>query len=406
MNTDPRPGARPAQWALAVLLASLSAIGPFAIDTYLPAFAGIAESIEASDAQMQQTLSVYLIAFAAANLFHGPLSDRFGRRPVVLGGLLLFGAASMGCALANSIDTLLFWRAVQGVSAGAGTVIARTIIRDLFPPAQAQRVMSQVTMIFGIAPAIAPLIGGWLFVGLGWQSIFWFLCAYAWGLAFANWRLLPEPLPPERRQSIAVGPLLAAYRRLLSDRKFLLLALASGIPFNAFFIYVLSAPAFLGRVLELPPERFFLLFICSIAGIMIGAWISGRLAGRINPRRQILIGFSLMGIVSSINTVANVFVQPSPVWSLWPILFISMGWVMLMPAITLLLLDLFPERRGMASSLQAVVSSVASALVAGVLSPWVMHSGVELALASAVLTAVGALCWTLVAIQGPEQRSQ
>jgi DHA1 family bicyclomycin/chloramphenicol resistance-like MFS transporter len=399
MSADPGVRVLPPQWALAVLLASLAAIGPFAIDTYLPAFAGIAASISANDAQMQQTLSVYLICFAAANLFHGPLSDRFGRRPVILAGLAVFGISAVGCALATSIETLVFWRAVQGVSAGAGTVIARTIIRDLFPPAQAQRVMSQVTMIFGIAPAIAPLIGGWLFVGLGWQAIFWFLCAYASLLGLAIWRILPEPLPVERRQSIAIGPLLAAYRRLLSDRRFLLLALASGVPFNAFFIYILSAPAFLGQVLGLPPQRFFLLFIFSIAGIMIGAWVSGRLAGRIRPRRQILIGFTLMACVSSLNVLANLIFPPHPGWSLLPILFISMGWALLMPAITLLLLDLFPERRGMASSLQAVTSSVSSALVAGILSPWVMHSASELALASASLTAMGMLCWAGVRFQ-------
>jgi DHA1 family bicyclomycin/chloramphenicol resistance-like MFS transporter len=289
------------------------------------------------------------------------------------------------------------WRAIQGASAGAGTVIARTIIRDLFPPAQAQRVMSQVTMIFGIAPAIAPLIGGWLFVGLGWQSIFWFLCAYAWLLGLTIWRMLPEPLPPERRQSIAIPPLLAAYRRLLSDRRFLFLALASGIPFNAFFLYVLSAPVFLGQVLDLRPERFFILFMFSIAGIMIGAWLSGRLAGRVRPKRQIMLGFGLMSLVSSVNVLANLIFTPDPAWSLWPILFISMGWALLMPAVTILLLDLFPERRGMASSLQAVVSSVFSAMVAGILSPMVMHSGSALAMASALLTGAGVACWTWAA---------
>ena len=133
------PTWRAPQWALAALLASLSALGPFSIDTYLPAFSGIAQAIGASDAQMQQTLSVYLIAFAAANLFHGPLSDRFGRRPVILAGLALFGLASAGCAMAESIESLVAWRAVQGLCAGAGTVISRAIIRDLFAPAQAQR---------------------------------------------------------------------------------------------------------------------------------------------------------------------------------------------------------------------------------------------------------------------------
>lgn len=384
---------RAPQWALAALLASLSAIGPFAIDTYLPAFAGIAQSIGASDAQMQQTLSAYLIAFAAANLFHGPLSDRFGRRPVILGGLLVFGLGSLGCALADSIEWLVFWRVVQGLSAGAGTVISRAVIRDLFPPQRAQAVMSQVTMIFGIAPAIAPMIGGWLYLTLGWAAIFWFLVVYAWSMAAANWWLLPESLAPERRQSIALGPLLAAYRQLVVDRRFLLLALASGVPFNAFFLYVLSAPAFLGQVLGLGPHQFFWLFVCSIAGIMIGAWLSGRLAGRVRPQTQVMIGFMLMAGVGLLNLFNQAWHAPSVLSALLPVGVLSLGWSMLMPAVTLLVLDLFPERRGMASSLQSVVSSIASALVAGLVSPLVMHSGLLLAAASLALVACGAVSW-------------
>ncbi len=351
---------------------------------------------------MQQTLSAYLIAFAAANLFHGPLSDRFGRRPVILGGLVIFGLGSMGCSLAHSIEWLVFWRVVQGVSAGAGTVIARAVIRDLFPPQRAQAVMSQVTMIFGIAPAIAPMIGGWLYISLGWAAIFWFLALYAWAMAAANWWLLPESLSLERRQSIAVRPLLAAYRQLLADRRFLLLALASGVPFNAFFIYVLSAPAFLGQVLGLGPQQFFWLFVCSIAGIMSGAWLSGRLAGRIRPQTQVMIGFLLMGGVGVLN-VLNQALLEAPVWAaLLPVGILSFGWSLQMPAVTLLVLDLFPERRGMASSLQSVVSSITSALVAGIVSPLVMQSGPMLAFASLALVCCGACSWWAMTRWWPE----
>ena len=139
-------------------------LGPFSIDTYLPAFTGIAQSVGATPVEMQQTLSAYLFGFAIMNLFHGALSDSFGRRPVVLWGIALFTVASAGCALADSIGALVFWRAVQGMSAGAGIVVSRAVIRDMFPPADAQRVMSQVTIYFGIAPAIAPMVGGFLFV--------------------------------------------------------------------------------------------------------------------------------------------------------------------------------------------------------------------------------------------------
>ena len=163
------------KWALAVLLAVLGMLGPFSIDTYLPAFAGIATALGATPIEMQQTLSAYLFGFAFMNLFHGALADSFGRRPVVLWGIALFTIASAGCALSQSIGQLVFFRAVQGLSTGAGIVVSRAVIRDMFPPAQAQQVMSQVTIYFGVAPAVAPIVGGWLFVHTGWHSIFWFL---------------------------------------------------------------------------------------------------------------------------------------------------------------------------------------------------------------------------------------
>ena len=160
MNPDASLLWRGPRWSLAVLLACLGMLGPFSIDTYLPAFTGIADSLGATPVQMQQTLSAYLLGFAVMNLFHGALADSFGRRPIVLGGVALFTLASVGCALSQSIGALVFFRAVQGMSAGAGMVVSRAIIRDLFPPSEAQRVMSQVTIYFGVAPAIAPMVGG------------------------------------------------------------------------------------------------------------------------------------------------------------------------------------------------------------------------------------------------------
>ena len=134
------------------------------------------------------------------NLFHGALSDSFGRRPVVLGGLVVFTLASVGCALSQHIGALVFFRALQGMSAGAGIVISRAVIRDMFPPADAQRVMSQVTIYFGVAPAVAPMVGGFLLVHAGWHSIFWFLTGVGVVLFVANWRLLPETLHDTHRQ--------------------------------------------------------------------------------------------------------------------------------------------------------------------------------------------------------------
>src|SRR5574343_565961 len=188
MNPHAQTLWRAPQWAFAVLLALLGMLGPFSIDTYIPAFAEMGRSLDASPVQLQQTLSAYLFAFAFMSLFHGSLSDSVGRRPVVLVGVAVFTLASVGCALSQTIGQLVFFRALQGLSTGAGIVVSRAIIRDMYPPARAQQVMSQVTIFFGVAPAIAPIVGGWLSVHLGWHAVFWFLAAVGSVLGLVTWR--------------------------------------------------------------------------------------------------------------------------------------------------------------------------------------------------------------------------
>ncbi|MBC7483284.1 MAG: multidrug effflux MFS transporter [Rhizobacter sp.] len=396
MNPDAHTLWRAPRWALAVLLACLGMLGPFSIDTYLPAFSGIAVAIGATPVEMQQTLSAYLFGFAVMNLFHGALSDSFGRRPVVLCGLVVFTLASAGCALSQHIGALVFFRVVQGMSAGAGIVISRAVIRDMFPPADAQRVMSQVTIYFGVAPAVAPMVGGFLFVHVGWHSIFWFLTAVGVVLWAANYKLLPETLHLSQRQSFNARNLLSGYWEMGSSPRFMMLVLASGIPFNGMFMYVLSAPVFLGEHLHLAPGQFFWFFMATIGGIMGGAWLSGRMAGRVKPRHQIRHGFLIMVLVSIVNVALNLAFTPQAWWAMIPLAIYAFGWALMVPVVTLLVLDLVPERRGMASSFQACVGSLANAVVAGVIAPLVMHSTVWLAVASLLMMSVGVLAWIWV----------
>jgi len=396
MHPDAATLWRGPRWTLAVLLACLGMLGPFAIDTYLPAFAGIAGSLGATPLQMQQTLSAYLFGFAAMNLFHGALADSFGRRPVVLWGVGLFTLASVGCALSMTIGWLVFFRTLQGLAAGAGMVVSRAIIRDMFPPADAQRVMSQVTIYFGVAPAIAPMIGGWLFVHTDWHAIFWFLAAIGGLLWAGTWRYLPETLHVSQVQRFDARNLMAGYRQMASSPRFMTLVLASGVPFNGMFLYVLAAPVFLGEHLRLGPTQFFWFFLVTIAGIMGGAWVSGRLAGRIKPRHQVRHGFMIMLVVSVLNIAGNALFAPHPAWSMLPVAGFAFGWALMVPVVTLMVLDQVPERRGMASSMQACIGAVANGLVAGVIAPLVMHSTLALALASAAMLTVGIGAWVWV----------
>ncbi|TCP19577.1 multidrug effflux MFS transporter [Simplicispira metamorpha] len=402
MNPDAHLLWKAPRWALAFLLALLGMLGPFSIDTYLPAFAGMAQALGATPVQMQQTLSAYLFGFAFMNLFHGALADSFGRRPVVLWGIAIFTLASAGCALSQSIGQLVMFRALQGLSTGAGIVVSRAVIRDMFPPAQAQRVMSQVTIYFGIAPAIAPMVGGWLYVHTGWHSIFWFLTLVGAALWLANYRLLPETLHVQQRQPFNTRHLMRGYWQLGSSARFVLLALASGIPFNGMFLYVLAAPAFLGDHLGLDPGQFFWFFVMTISGIMGGAWLSGRLAGKVAPKHQIRHGFVIMLTTSALNLIANALFPAHVAWALLPIAIFSFGWALMVPVVTLLVLDLYPERRGMASSMQAFIGSTANGLVAGVVVPLVMHSTLLLATASLCMLGIGLVAWFYLHQRWPE----
>lgn len=384
------------RWLLAALLAGLGMLGPFSIDTYLPAFTGIAQSLGATPVEMQQTLSAYLMGFALMNLFHGALADSWGRRPVVLAGLAVFTLTSLGCAMAQHIGQLVLFRALQGMSAGAGMVVSRAIIRDLFHPDQAQKVMSQVTIYFGVAPAVAPIIGGWLYVHLGWHSIFWFLVGVGVLLFTTMARMLPESLHPSQRQPFHPRSLLQGYAAMAGSPVFLALAFASGVPFNGMFLYVLSAPVFLGEVLHLGPTEFFWFFLLTIGGIMGGAWWSGRLAGRITRARQIRRGFRIMVGVSLLNVALNAVFTPQAWWALPLIALFAFGWALMVPVVTLMVLDQAPDRRGMASSLQACLGSVANALVAGLIAPLVMHSPLALAITSLGLLCIGLCAWAWV----------
>lgn len=374
-----------------MLLAALSALGPFSIDTYLPSFHEIGEKLHATPLQVQQTLSVYLLAFAMMTLWHGAISDRFGRRRVILAALGLFGLASVGCLVATSIEQLWFWRAMQGVTAGAGIVISRAIVRDLFDGPPAQRLMSQITMMFALAPAIAPVIGGWLQTLFGWRSIFAFLVLSTAALGLACWKLLPETLPPEKRQSLQPAYLGRSYFKVLTSPRFLFACAALSLNFLGFFIYVLSAPTFLMKHLGVPETGFLWLFGPAMSGLMGGAWLSGRLAGQRSPEKTIGLGYLLMVSAAIFNVSLNLALPPGLPWSVMPIFVYTLGMSLAMPSLTLLALDPFPEQRGLAASCQTFFQSGANSIAAGLIVPLLWGSTLTLSLGMAGLLSLGGL---------------
>ena len=380
---------------LAFLLAALSALGPFSIDTYLPAFPAMAQALHATDIEIQQSLTAYLLPFAFMMLWHGAISDALGRRRIILFGLGLFAAASLVCASATRVEMLWFGRALQGCSSGIGIVVGRAMVRDLLDGPEAQRLMSKIAVLFAIAPAIAPVIGGWLLHFFDWQASFIFLALLAGSLLTACALWLPETLAADKRQSLHPAPLARAYGRVFRHRRFLLLALSNACNFNAFFIYVLASPVFLIRHLGLSAQSFAWMFVPQVTGMMIGSYLSGRLAGRLSPQQTVRLAYLLMGGGATLNLGLNLTLPPGLPWSIVPLPLFACGMALAMPSVQLLALDLFPTRRGLASSGLGVVHTGIAVLSSALLVPLLWASTLELAGGMAVMMLLGGAAFVL-----------
>lgn len=387
------PKASHVKW-LAWLLGSYTVLGPFSISTYMPFFAVLMVSLGATQAELQQTLSVYLAAFGFMMLFHGPLSDAFGRRPIVLVALTVYLLASIGGAFAASLGMLLFFRALQGLSVGAGGVVGRAIIRDRLQGSDAQRLLSQVTMVFALGPAIAPVFGGWLHNWFPWQSVFIFLAFFAVLQLLATWFYLPETLPREKRMPLKLNALVQSYGSVLKSKPFWLLTLVLSGNFAGFFLYIASAPVFVPQYLGLNQSQFGWLFIPAMSGVIFGAYLSGKTASQLKPSQTVGYGFLAMGVAVIANIAYNLILPPLLPWVILPVMLYTAGMSFATPSITLMTLDRFPAARGMVSSLQGFVQTMVMTFASGVVAPLVAHSGIWMATGMLAFMSLGYAAWT------------
>ncbi len=394
--TDTVPQDRSLRVAIGIplVLAMLSMIGPFSIDTPFPAFTSMGRALDASTGQLQLVVTAYMLAFAAMSIFHGPLSDAVGRRPVILGSLGVYAVASVACAFATSLELLLLGRVVQGLAAGGSTIVSRTVIRDLFEGREAQRMMSQVAVIFGVAPAIAPVVGG-LLVQVGpWQTVFWAMAVLALVLVAACALLLPESHPPERRTPLRVGAVLGGLAAVVRVPAFHRMAWAGTFVFGAQFLYIGGASIFVVDLLGEGELDFWKLFVPMIGAMVVGSIGSGRYGRLVSSSRLVSIGYA----VSTAGALLGVAVALTPAgevlpWAVVGVSLIAFGNGLAYPNIQLLMLDLVPTRRGAMMSAASFVTLVFNAASAALLAPYAGRSVLGFAVAAAVCVVLGWACW-------------
>jgi DHA1 family bicyclomycin/chloramphenicol resistance-like MFS transporter len=347
----------------ALVLGLLSAIGPFAIDMYLPALPSIGQNLGASVGAVQASLMAFFISLGIGQIIYGPISDMVGRKPPLYFGLLLFAVASVGCALAPDIQTLVVLRFIQGLGASAGMVVPRAVARDLHTGHDAARLMSLLMLVFSVSPILAPLAGSLLIESLGWRSVFWAVTvAGVLGLVLLA-TSLPETRPPEQRVDSSVGSALAAYSVLLRDRHFMGLVFIGAFGISSFFVYLANSSFVLIDHYGFTPREYSIAFAANAASFIGVSQLTGRLSGRFGLVPVVKVAVTGYAVVMAGLLVLNLLGMDQLVVML-PLMFIGYGFLgLVVPITAVLALDDHGTIAGTASALMGTLHLVTGALM-------------------------------------------
>jgi MFS transporter, DHA1 family, multidrug resistance protein len=362
-------------WLLA-LLAALVALGPLSVDVYLPAMPTMLTALDTDIRHMHLTLSTYLTGFALFHLACGPLADRFGRRPILLGGTVLFVVACIGCSLATTIEELLLFRFIQGVGACVGPTLARAVARDVFGPTRAARALSLIAMLMALAPAVAPTMGGILMLWLPWPSIFVFLAVYGAAMVVLIQLFLAESLP--QRQSLHPMSIARNYGQLLRSPMFITATFASGLVYAGLLAYLSSSSFVYIDMLGVPVEYFGFIFLSSVAGYMLGSGLSARLSRNYDSEQTVLVGAALAAVATGSMWLGTHLLPRSIAVLLLPMMFYSIGMGLVLPNAMAVALRPFAHIAGTASALLGFIQMSLSALATALLGTYLKDTPVPM----------------------------
>lgn len=373
---------QPKEGRMTLLLGMLAAFGALATDLYLPALPAIAADLGASASAVQLSVTLFLAGFTVGMLFCGPLSDRLGRRPVLLGGVALFVIASLGCMMAASVEQLIAARLLQALGGGAAFVLSRVVVRDLFPGVAAIRMLSLLAMVSALAPLLAPLAGSGLTTLFGWRGTFGALVAWALLALGVVWTMLPESLPPQRRVQVSPAMLFGVYRRLLADKAASGLLLAGGMSFAAMFAYITAGPFFFIELHGFTPVEYSLVFAANACGIFLANFVNRRCATKPGPEAMMRIG-CLAALAGALVLLAAVL-GAAPVWLAMGGMFAVVSMTGLLGANGIgLLMARFPQEAGAAAGLFGAAQFGFGATASVAVS--LLHDGRGVAMAGVIL---------------------
>ncbi len=386
---------RPGTFALTLLLSLLTGIGPLSMDMYLPSLPDIGRALHAPTAQVQLTISSYLLGFAAGQLFYGPISDRFGRRPVLLFALVLFGVATIVCATTQSIETLTAVRFVQALGGAGSIVLARAVVRDLYTGVRAGRELSLMSSITAFAPIVAPVIGGVLQTLFGWRASFVLLVIFAAVAGTAAARLLPETLRQRTPGPFSIGVMASLYRSVLVDRGFLAHLGILTASFVGLLAWVSGASIVIQGIYGLSPLTFGATYAFGAAGYMLGTNIAARIVMRLGLDRTIGIGTVALAAGGLIMAAVVALGLTNVAWLIGSATIYLCGLGLSLPSTMAGALTPFPDRAGTASSLMGFTQQSCAAIAAAAIGQYLGHSAWPVAGTVAAAGCVSLLIWAV-----------
>jgi DHA1 family bicyclomycin/chloramphenicol resistance-like MFS transporter len=386
----------PGTFALTLLLSFLTALGPLSMDMYLPSLPDIGRTLHAPTLHVQLTISSYLFGFAVGQIFYGPISDRIGRKPVLLAALVLYGVASIGCAAAQSIHGLIALRFLQALGGAGAIVLARAVVRDLYSGARASRELSVMGAITAFAPIVAPTIGGVLQVLFGWRAIFAMLVIFAVVAAAVAARLLPETLHTRTSGPFSLRTMAGLYRSVIVHRGFIANLGIMTTSFIGLFAWVSGAPVVMQGVrYGLSPVVFGVTFAMGAAGYMTGTFIGSRIVMRLGIDRMMGIGVFTMAVGGLIMAAVVALDLDNVIWFVGAMTIYLAGLGLALPSSMAGALTPFPDRAGTASSLMGFVQQTGAAIAAGAIGLYLGRSAWPVAGVVATMGCVALLIWFL-----------